>query len=267
MTIALIGLGATGILFLAEAVAVPTLGASTSPQASGGNTVEWAKAIAPVAAAFIAVGGVALTAYFTLRRGILDARYQYAAEMLRFRLRQVQEFYAPALLLVEQSAMVYEKLKWTITKEIRDFDVADFGLLDHIAEFNKNDKLRPLVSSIMQIGDHLTKLISEKSGLIEGGLTATFIQYQAHYSILKAASESGHAGPTHEGWREEFGYYPRSLNHEIREGYKVVLTHLENYATAGDKIVSRLLGQKAMPSGQYSRQPVQNQLCDNHVKK
>lgn len=221
-------------------------------------SLEWLKAAAPVIAAIIVgVIGVALTAYFTLRRGLLDARYNYAAEILRFRIRQLEDFYAPMHLLIENSAKVYNKLRWTIKTAKPDFNLVGFRLLDHIAAFQKEPALEPLISSILETGKKMTRLITKNAGLIEGGLNEVYVEYLAHFAILQAAGKGIAPPDAKEGWQES-GYYTRLMNREIHEGYKVVLKHLENYTTAGDRIISRLLEQKNADLDKYRRQLMEN---------
>lgn len=207
---------------------------------------------APYVAAVLALLGVIGTAIYSLRRGQMDARYTYASETLKFRLRQIQEFYSPAFLLIEQ--------------ERKDVSLTGFRLLDHIYVFRKDPKLEPLVDRVINIGNQLTKLITERSGLIEGGITPTLIEYQAHFEILNAASEQELSAAQIEGWHE-FGYYPRMLNWEIREGYKAVLAHFESYVSAGDQIISRLLGQKVVEVGAHRHQLIENlRFYEENVK-
>lgn len=232
----------------------PNANQLVQPQAQTKKTVwEVLQTFAPYLAALITLIGVAVA----LHQVRMGARYTYASEILKFRLRQIQEFYAPALLLIEQSRIVYEKLRWTIGKEMPGFSLDGFRLLDHIFKFKSDQKLEPLIKRILETGKKLTELISDKSGLIEGGLTPTFIEYQAHFAILNAASEQELSATQKEGWHE-FGYYPRMLNREIREGFKVVSAHLENYASAGDKTIYHLLGQTPVEIGKYRRQLLDN---------
>jgi SAM-dependent methyltransferase len=224
---------------------------------------------APYVAAGLALLGVIATAIYTLHQGRMDARYTYASEILKLRFRQVEEFYAPALLYIEQSRAVYEKLLWTIEHEWKDIPLSGFRLLDRIYEFNHDpqfEPLKPLIKRILATGKELTGLISAKSGLIEGGISPTFIEYQAHFDILNAASEQKLSAAQMEGWHK-FGYYPRMLNREIREGYKVVLAHLDNYANAGDQIICRLLSQRAVEIGKHRRQLLENlQFYEDHAR-
>jgi SAM-dependent methyltransferase len=247
-----------------SAIQIPTVRVEVVPPVAPPSTgiMGWLQAWGPV----LAFVGVFITAYFTLRRGRLDARYDYAAEILKFRLRQLEEFYAPALLYLEQSRKVYDKLRWTIEREKKEIQIGDFRLLDYIFEFKKDKTFAPLVGRILTIGSLLTKLISEKAGLIEGGITPTFAEYQAHFEILNAAGEQELSKEQKEGWHK-LGYYPRLLNREVREGYNVVLAHLEKYSEAGDRIISELLGQKSVQTGKYRQQLIDNlRFYEEHVK-
>lgn len=117
------------------------------PAQTQNATWETVKAVAPYVPAAIALV-VAFIALYQVRMG---ARYTYASEIMKFRLRQIQEFYAPALLLIEESQIVYKKLLWTITKEKPEFSLDDFRLLDHM--YLKDEKnLKPLIERILETG-------------------------------------------------------------------------------------------------------------------
>jgi len=159
-----------------------------------------------------------------------------------------------------------QKLRWTLKQQRKDIPLDGFRLLDHIYEFKADPNLNPLVERILAIGKNLTTLISQKAGLIEGGITSTFTEYQGHFEILNAAREQEPSKEEKEGWHE-LGYYPRLLNREIIEGYKVVLAHLQNCAKAGDRIMYRLLKQKDGQIGQHRRQLLENlQFYERHAK-
>jgi SAM-dependent methyltransferase len=236
------------------------------PAQSRNSTSELIQAYAPYVGALVALIGVLATAFYTLYRGRMDARYSYATEILRFRLRQIQEFYAPALLHIEQSRLVYEKLRWTLQHEKPEVSLDQFRLLDHIYDFKDDPSLQPLIKGILAIGEKLTKLISDKSELIEGGISSTFVDYSAHFDILKAASEQRLTTQQREGWHQ-FGYYPRLLNREISEGYKIALARLAAYCQAGDQIICTLLKRGPVRIGTYRRQLIENlRFYEQHVR-
>lgn len=213
------------------------------------QTLEWVKALAPIIGSFIAVAGVCLTIWFSLRKGDVEARYEYAGKVLDLRLKQIGEFYGPLRLHLEQSRALYKKLLWSLerlnkTDPTSAISLDGFRLLDHSYSILNNSKyaeIKPLVHSILKIGDEMGDLIAKNAGLIEGGITDTLIEYRAHLQMLKASAIQKPSSETGEGWHE-FGYYPRTLNREISEGYKEVLRHLEVYQQAGDAVIWKLLG-------------------------
>lgn len=209
---------------------------NATPNTTGWTAAEWAALIV----AFIALLGVIITVIVNILRGLWDKRYEYASEILKFRIRQLEEYYAPMQLMIEKSREVYKKFKWKLKEEhIPGFDPNNFRLLDWIHRLHKENKLKPLIDEIIRIGDEMSSLIIAKGGLIEGGITDTCIKYQGHISILKAAIEGETKKDNEPGW-QEFGYYPRLLNREISEGYKSIIEYMKSYLEAGDKVISKI---------------------------
>ena len=210
--------------------------------------LEWSKALAPVAGAAIAVLGVIGTIVWSLRKGKIDAKYQYASKMLEMRVKQLSDFYAPMKVQLEQSRALYQKLKWAIDRIGREdpnakIPLDGFRLLDHGYTILHDDRYalaKPLVEGILDIGKAMSKLIVKNSGLIEGGMTATFTEYRAHFLMLEASLKTPPSATVSDGW-QEFGYYPRMLNREVAEGFKEVLRHCEMYQQAGDDVIWELL--------------------------
>jgi SAM-dependent methyltransferase len=102
--------------------------------------------------------------------------------------------------------------------------------------------LKLFIDPIIKTGDKMSDLIIEKGGLIEGGVTQTYIDYQAHLEILKAAQSEINSREQETGW-QKFGYYPRLLNREVKEGYKSVLEYIRSYIETGDKLIFKVLNQ------------------------
>ncbi|MGD2086226.1 MAG: class I SAM-dependent methyltransferase [Candidatus Aminicenantes bacterium] len=219
-------------IFLGQAV--------PSNTASGNELIDWIKALAPIIGAVIAVLGVGLTAYVTIRRGVLDKRYEYASSILEFRIRQIMEFYAPMQILIEKSRLLYEKLIWAMKRTDKNFDKKNFRLLDHISRLDKDEHLKSFIDAIIETGNKMSDLIIDKGGLIEGGITQTYIDYQAHLEILKTAKIGKTSIKQEAGW-QQFGYYPKLLNREVREGYKSVLEYIRSYIESGDKLIFKVL--------------------------
>ena len=211
--------------------------------------LEWTKAAGPIIAASIATLGVCATIWWNMRKGKEDARFAYAGKALDLRLRQLTEFYAPLRLHIEQSRILYEKLKLSL-KQLGEANPAlripldGFRLLDHthkILNDSQYGAIRPIVQAILDIGDEISLLISKNAALAEGGLTQTLITYRAHLLMLKMSALQPPSIATASG-NAEPAYYPRMLNREIAEGYKEVLRHFEVFQEAGDEIAWKLLG-------------------------
>lgn len=179
-------------------------------------------------------------AFHSLLRGKMDARFTFASEIHSYRVKQATEFYAPALLLIQQSKIIYDKLIWTLQREQEDFNKKEFKLLDQIAELRRDERYEPIIGELLAVNEELTKLITEKAGLIEGGITEFYYKYQGHIAILKAASEQNLSGEKKDGWHE-LGYFPREINAEIESGYRTVLARIRDYSIAGDKIIGKLV--------------------------
>ena len=207
---------------------------------SANSEVEVLKTWAPYVAAGVALISAVAAAYYSLRRGRMDARFSFASEIHEYRLKQMTEFYAPARLLIEQSKLVYDKLIWIMKHEDPAFKKEDFMLLDHIYKLNSNPKFQPIIIELLSIGEQLSRLISDKAGYIEGEITKPFIDYQGHIVILRAASKQDLQEISQKGWHQ-LGYFPREVNKEILDGYNKVLIHIQNYSKAGDQIINGLL--------------------------
>lgn len=239
--------------------------AQALPGEQSAPALELWKTFGPIIAAVLTVLGVALTCYITLRKSRKDALFTYAAKALDLRVRQLNEFYAPLRLHLEQSRILYKKLQWSLEKlgkqnAAAKIDLNGFRLLDHayaLLNEAQYEDVKPIVSSILDLGDKISELISKNAGLVEGGLTPTFIEYRAHLELLKSAAKQKPFGTASEGW-QEFQYYPRLLNREVMEGYKEVLRHFEVFQQASDRTVWKLLGKTP-----DSRRESLQQLLDN----
>jgi SAM-dependent methyltransferase len=225
--------------------------ASASTNTLPDQTLEWVRALAPIIGALVAALAVCLTIWKSIRQGRTEAQYDYAAKALDLRLRQLNDFYAPLLLHLEQSRILYKKLLWFLERVGREnpgakISLDGFRLLDYAHKILNEQAFldaRPLVQSILDIGDQISTIVAKNAGLVEGGITGTMIEYRAHHELLKAAAKQKPSPVNIEGW-QDFGYYPRVLNREVAEGYKEVLRHLEVFQEAGDEIVWRLLDRR-----------------------
>ena len=140
------------------------------------------------------------------------ATREFGRISVEYMTQQLNEFYGPLLLLLEQSKSLADKLR-----EGKG-DPAKWHLLDHLPEVLGNDQDKAIVDEIMRIGAKLEELIISKGGLIRGPeRPKSFGLYLGHRSILKLAIE-GKERPN----VADFQYYPSQLNDEVKEAYDAI---------------------------------------------
>jgi SAM-dependent methyltransferase len=258
----------TNFVSVAKSLITNTPDFHISITSNASSVHDWISTLSPLVAAFLAILGVVLTAYYTVKRGILDARYGYASNIFQHRIRQLTEFYAPMLVNVEKSRRLYEKLLLILEANNSAFKRSEFRLLDRMHELsNKDERCKPVIEAIINTGEKMSQLIIDKSALIEGGVTNYYIDYVAHFEILKAAKLQPPPPTANPGWHK-YGYYTRLLNREIMEGHKCIMSRIRPYMKAGDRIVGRLLNQSGSPFTIYQPEPVMKILhyYEDHAK-
>ncbi len=121
----------------------------------------------------------------------------------------------------------------------------NFRLLDHVYYLSKEceykEELAPLIKAIILTGDKISNIITEKSGLIDNIRTEDYYTYLAHFELLKSSYEVNSSLNEKGNW-QKIGYYPRTLNRIVIEGYKDVFNNFENIKQFGDKECSSLIG-------------------------
>lgn len=204
----------------------------------------WDHLLPSLIEAAIPAVAVLIAAVLAIRQVFVDKRFEYAAKILDLRLQQINDFYAPMHILVEQSRLLYEKLLFIKKQGNPNFNPTTFRLLDNI-HADKDDKaFGPTIQSIIKVGGEMERIIKKHGNLIDDGHKAVFIQYLAHLDILTDASKA-QSTPTasYPGW-QKFGYYPRILNREIAEHLKFLERQVAKYVQTGDDFIGKLLNLK-----------------------
>lgn len=160
-------------------------------------------------------------------------------DRLQYRRRQLQELYGPLRMLRARSRLLRESLpedpRWRLVENI-------------IAV--KNTPERVVVDLILKTGEEVARLIIDRAGLIEEGLTTTdvngrmeveqgapssFHQFLRHQELLRAAWTATDGDEEQEARRlAEKHPFPRRLDDDINTGYQRVtqlLEELESQAT------------------------------------
>ena len=206
-----------------------------------------------------------LTAERTMELARQEALYQHGEKILEFRLKQMELFYAPMFALLEQSKALYDKmlhqLAYDAPTQYKLLPEADpdgyrfhvlakdglwkgFRLLDQLPTVRTNPKALALVERILDIGEQMTKIISERAGLASEDLAGLLGEYLAHYAILSTIHKRGETEPYEPGWHK-MGYYPRDLNPKVAAGYHELSQFLNEYSKASKHMLEALPARKS----------------------
>jgi hypothetical protein len=228
-------------------------------------------ALAVLSAALVGIIGQYFAAKSEDRRSILaaaraadlgkqEALYKHTEKILEFRLRQMEQFYAPMFALLEQSEGLYNKMRHQLVQDQPDkyrwapggepsdgkVQVLDntgqwhgFRLLDQFPVVRQNPNALALADQVLNIGKQITAIITERAGLAAEDLVEVLGKYLAHYAILSAVRNDKRIEPYPPG-SHEMGYYPRELNSKIEAGYREVMEFIAEYANATKGLVESL---------------------------
>jgi hypothetical protein len=207
-------------------------------------------------------GRAVVAAQRALEHAKQEAVFRQTERILEFRLKQMEQFYAPMFALLRQSRGLYDKMQFQLAQDepqrykllaeadsdgsrmqvcAKDGTWKDFRLLDQLPAVRANPKALALVDGILQIGKNMTGIISTRAGLASEDLVGLLGQYMAHYAILSTIYMSGETEPYEPGWHK-MGYYPRELNGQIEKGYRVLSKFLDEYVDASNRMLAALPG-------------------------
>lgn len=186
-----------------------------------------------------------------------EAIYRHTEKILEFRLKQMEQFYAPMFALLRQSEGLYNKMRhemvqdepqkyrWTPETDPKEgrMQVLDqdgtwkgFRLLDQFPLVRKNPKALALADTVLEIGKEMTAIISTHAGLASGELLDVLGDYTAHYAVLSAIRKESRTEPYPPG-SHVTGYYPRELNPKLIAGYREIAQFIDEYSQAGKRLV------------------------------
>jgi hypothetical protein len=205
----------------------------------------------------------------SLNQAKLEAAFSQAEKIVEFKTKQLELFYAPVFALLMQSKALYIKMSYILAeteptkyKRLEEPDpegyrlhVVDdsgqskgFRLLDQLPAVRTNPHALPLVDGIIEIGNQLTKIISEHAGLASADLVGLLGEYMAHYAIISSVYKGNSPKPYAPGWHK-MGYYPTSLNKRIEVEYREINRFIEEYANASKNVLQAHLA----PTDLHSR--------------
>ena len=209
-------------------------------------------AAAVLGVALLGICGQLLAAKRATRLAREEALYRHAEQILEFRMKQVQQFYAPMFALLRQSKDLYDKLMEQLVQddptryrkapkpEGNDFrwEVLDktgtwkgFRLLDQFPAIKTNAKALALADANLVIGAKICKIISTRAGYASDALVDMLGQYMAHFAILSTIRNGPETEPFEPGWHK-VGYFPFGLDNKIGEAYHELSRSIDEYGKA-----------------------------------
>lgn len=196
-----------------------------------------------------------------------QALFGHAEKILEFKLKQMQEFYAPMFALLGQSRGLYDKMLYELAEtepakyrwapkpdpdndrfqvKNKDGEWKAFRLLDQLPAVRGNSKAFALADRVLQIGEEMTRIITKHAGLASEDLIDLLGRYMAHYAIISTIHKLGETEPYEPGWHKT-GYFPRELDEKVGNGYRELSQFLAEYSNASKRLLEAL--PRDVPSG------------------
>jgi hypothetical protein len=190
-----------------------------------------------------------------------EAIFRDTEKILEFRLKQMEEFYAPMRALLGQSKGLYDKMLRQLSEDdparyrrdpesqdeeefrlqvlASDGEWREFRLLDQLPAVTQSEKAFALAKAILEIGDRMTKVISDHAGLASEEIIELLGEYMAHYATITTIYKLGETQAYEPGWHK-VRYYPRDLNAKIEKGYRELNQFINKFAATGERMLGDL---------------------------
>jgi hypothetical protein len=185
------------------------------------------------------------------------ALYKHAEQMIDFKLKQIESFYAPIFAALRQSRMLYNKMLEQIERDApdryfknttavgNDFrylvknkegEASGFYLVDQLPAIKGNASAMQLVDLMLDLGKSICTIITTHAGLASEDLIEMLGEYMAHHAILSAI-RGGPETTAFEPGHNKLGAFPRGLDARIEERLKALSKEIDDY----DKVSGRSL--------------------------
>jgi hypothetical protein len=187
-----------------------------------------------------------------------EAVFQQTEKILEFRIKQMENFYAPMFALLKQSTALYNKMCDQLAEDeparykrlsqpdaegyglhvlAKDGNWKGFRLLDQMPAVKKNSKAFTLVTEIIGIGEKTTKIISEHAGLASAELIGLLGEYLAHFALLSTVYKGAETEP-YEPLVQKTGYFSHELSSKIEGEYRELSKFLDEFEAASKRMLA-----------------------------
>lgn len=163
-------------------------------------------------AAAVLVAAVSIVSLFVTNT-TTDRRDRRKARLDRST-RQLNDFYAPLVILLDQDGLLHERLS-----QAKD---TNWHILDNVEDVLSHPVDGPLAQSIVAINERIRNIIETKSGLFGDDIPGSFAKFLSHHTMLEQAL----SGKPYVKELESARYFPREFESDIRAGYQRVLAQM-----------------------------------------
>jgi hypothetical protein len=185
------------------------------------------------------------------------ALHKHAEQMIEFKLRQIECFYAPMFAALRQSRTLYFKMldqlaldeparyRINVTASGDDFklqvvnehgEAKGFYLVDQLPAIKGNASALQLIDLMLELGKSMCTIITTHAGLASEDLIEMLGIYMAHHAILSAI-RNGPETTAFEPEHNKRGAFPFGLDDRIELRLKALSKEIDDY----DKVSGRSL--------------------------
>ncbi len=189
--------------------------------------------------------------------------FKHAEQMMEFKLKQIQEFYAPIYASLKQSLGLYDKMldqlvhdepgryrrssnpqgtdfRWEVLDQ--DGTWKGFRLVDQLPAIKSNPRALALADANLKLGKTMAKIIATRAGYATEDSIELLGEYMAHHAILTAI-RNGPETEAFEAGRHKIGAFPYGLDDLIGKRYHELNKAIEQYGQAYDRALELLSDQ------------------------
>jgi hypothetical protein len=176
------------------------------------NSFDWSLLIGSGVTAAVVAGLVSLVQIFVT--GHRERRKQ----LIEFRLRQINELYAPISLLLAQDLSLAKTLR-----EAAAVPGTEWHLLDDLSTVLSNAELTKLAKRIVEVNNAIKNILTEKSGLgLHDELPDSYSEFITHADLVAQGVEAGAIAPN-----VAPKYFPKAFEVDVKRDYAATLAKLK----------------------------------------
>ena len=176
------------------------------------STFDWSLLIGSGVTAAVVAGLVSLIQIF------VTGRRERRKQLIEFRLRQINELYAPISLLLAQDL--------SLAKTLREAAAAPgmtWHLLDDLSTVLANPELKQLAERIVDVNNAIKDILTEKSGLgLHEDLPRSYSEFITHADLVSQGVKSGVIAPN-----VRPKYFPKDFEAAIKRDYAATVGKLK----------------------------------------